>query len=90
MPCGGVPVTVTVEGGQVVQAESQCDWSYDFLTVGHVFTEARDCLDNFPASRCQVSYDPELGYPTTAALDPILQAVDDEVTYAITDLQLAP
>jgi len=90
MPCSGVPVTVTVEDGQVVGAESTCQWDYGSLTVEHVFEEAGECLDNFPSSDCQISYDPALGYPTHASLDPILQALDDEVTYEIIDLQLTP
>jgi Family of unknown function (DUF6174) len=39
-----------------------------------------------PAAVLHVTYDPTLGYPTEIVADPIANAVDDEVTYTVTNV----
>jgi len=39
-----------------------------------------------PAAVLQVTYDPALGYPTKIVADPIANAVDDEVTYTVSNV----
>jgi hypothetical protein len=39
-----------------------------------------------PAAVLQVTYDPTLGYPTRIVADPIANAVDDEVTYTVSNV----
>lgn len=41
---------------------------------------------NRPAAVLQVTYDPALGYPTRIVSDPIANAVDDEITYTVTNV----
>ena len=38
------------------------------------------------AAVLRVTYDPTLGYPTEIVSDPIANAVDDEVTYTVSDV----
>lgn len=42
------------------------------------------------APRMEVTYDPELGYPSRISVDWNATTVDDEVTYLATDLQPMP
>lgn len=39
-----------------------------------------------PAAVLQVTYDPSLGYPAKIVADPIANAVDDEVTYTVSNV----
>ncbi len=49
-------------------------------TVEQLFAEVRQATD-LPGVLMNVTYDATLGFPTVVSLDPIKQAVDDEVTY---------
>lgn len=54
------------------------------LTVDGIF---RDIGDSIASGAVDVAYDPDLGYPTWASLDPMLDAMDDEITYRILSLE---
>lgn len=89
----GTPMVISVEGGQVVDVQHpdpNCQQVFDFLTIEQVFEDSRTCLNNLPTAHCTIAYDPTLGYPTEAALDPGgARMADDEVTYQIISLELA-
>ncbi|MEZ4588211.1 MAG: DUF6174 domain-containing protein [Gemmatimonadales bacterium] len=42
-----------------------------------------------PAASLEVEYDPVRGYPTRIVVDPIRNAVDDEYSYLVTELEPA-
>lgn len=81
------PITVEVADGELRTVDPPDDHNYrgTALTVDAI-------LDEIAAAQAEgdadVAYDPDLGYPVTADLDPILNAVDDEISYRI--LELAP
>lgn len=51
-----------------------------FRTVDQLFTQAREGLTR-EGVVTSMAFDATLGYPTTLSLDPIRNAIDDEVTY---------
>lgn len=51
-----------------------------FRTVDQLFTQAREGLARNGVVQ-SMAFDATLGYPTTLSLDPIRDAIDDEVTY---------
>lgn len=51
------------------------------MTVEDLFEVAQDAIET--ADHVDISYDPDLGYPTTVSVDQILEAVDDEFTWTI-------
>ncbi len=51
-----------------------------FRTVDALFTQAREGLTREGVVR-SMAFDATLGYPATLSLDPVPDAVDDEVTY---------
>lgn len=56
------------------------------LTVDGIL---RDIGDSIASGAVNVAYDPDLGHPTWATLDPIPNAQDDEITYRILSLEPA-
>lgn len=51
-----------------------------FRTVTQLFSEVREAM-KVPGKLLAVEYDPRFGLPTLVSLDPIKNAVDDEVAY---------
>lgn len=51
-----------------------------FQTIDHLFEQVRAALKT-SGQLVAVEYDAAFGYPTVVSLDPIKNAVDDEVTY---------
>ena len=59
-------------------------------TVDGLFDEIdRALLGDEPAATLDVTYDPALGYPAKLSIDWIEDAIDDEVTYTVSDVQPA-
>ena len=56
-----------------------------FRTVDQLFTQAREGLTR-EGVVTSMAFDATLGYPTTLGLDPIRNAVDDEVTYVTSNV----
>lgn len=56
------------------------------LTVDGIFRAVSDAI---ASGTVDVAYDPDRGYPTSAALDPMPNAVDDEITYRVLTLKPA-
>jgi len=55
-------------------------------TVDDLFDVVQRAIDE-RAFRYTVEYDPELGYPTLVDLDPIREAIDEEVRYEASGLE---
>ncbi|WP_309670146.1 DUF6174 domain-containing protein [Gemmatimonas sp.] len=51
-----------------------------FRTVDQLFAQAREGLTRAGVVQ-SMAFDAALGYPTTLSLDPVRDAIDDEVTY---------
>jgi hypothetical protein len=83
--------TVTVVDGVVVRAERPEHGlipaeEFQFVeTVDDLFGAVQEAIDE-RAFRFTVAYHPELGYPTVVDLDPIKNAIDEEVRYEATAL----
>jgi len=56
-----------------------------FRTVDQLFAQAREGLTR-EGVVTSLAFDATLGYPTTLSLDPIRNAIDDEVTYVTSNL----
>lgn len=82
---GSKPVEVTVRDGEVVSLEPAPPefWSEVVVPVPDLFRLVGDLRGS--ADVVDVTYDSELGYPTTIAVDRITEAIDDEVSYVVTD-----
>lgn len=79
------PVTVDVADGELRSVDTTDDQNYQgtALTVDAIFEEIAAAQTD---GDVDVAYDPDLGYPITADLDPILNAIDDEISYRILTL----
>lgn len=51
-----------------------------FRTIDQLFAEVHGALKK-PGTLQEVTYDPVAGYPSHLSLDPVLDAIDDEVIY---------
>jgi hypothetical protein len=90
------PVTVRVRGGSfagIAYADSgtAADTSlfHDFLTMDRLFAFLRQELDATPDTLV-ADYDPQLGYPTSAFVDPHFGIADDEFSLHVSALNPAP
>lgn len=84
---GGNPFRVTVTSGTITRVvdlsngqELDASQFSRFRTVDQLFAEVRSALQ-LPGTLRNVQYDAQRGYPTTVSLDPVKNAVDDEVAY---------
>jgi hypothetical protein len=59
------------------------------LTVEALFDKVEEAIER-DADEIDVRYDPMLGYPQEIAIDFIENAIDDEVTYVVSDLMPLP
>jgi hypothetical protein len=87
------PVTISVRSGRfagIVSTDSATPVDtmlfQDFLTMDRIFDTTHRLLDAGPAA-FTASYNAALGYPTAVTVDPIAQAVDDELTYQVLALR---
>jgi hypothetical protein len=84
------PVTVEVRDGQIVArryesgAPVELQFSAVFTTVPGLFDLIEEAV-TLPAASLAVRYHPDLGYPESIAIDWVAGAVDDEVSYRISD-----
>lgn len=81
------PFTVSIENGEIAQATFQNDPIEEevdrrFLTVEGLFGFVER---NAYADQIEVTYHPELGYPEVIDVDPVRQAIDDEIQVSVLD-----
>ena len=86
-PTRGTSFELTIQAGAVLRArnlgtgnDAPVDLLSMFRSVDQLFAEVREALAR-PGTLTKVEYDTQSGYPSTVSLDPIKQAIDDEVTY---------
>lgn len=91
---GGTIFEVTVSGGtitRVVNLSTSADVPSrefeKFRTVSQLFTEIRSAIP-VDGKLISVTYSSAMGYPSQVSLDPIKNAVDDEVTYLTENLAM--
>ena len=91
-PNAATSYRVTVTAGSITRAvnlttgESMSVISLTmFRTVDQLFTQAREGLKRDGVVQ-SMAFDATLGYPTTLSLDPLRDAVDDEVTYVTSNV----
>lgn len=86
------PATVEVADGELVSVDppdgaAEQDYGSLALTVDAIF-------DHIASTQTEgdvdVAYDPALGYPVSADLDPMPNAIDDEIAYRILELDPTP
>jgi hypothetical protein len=83
------PRTITVRDNEVVAEEPSAGDDADpdrILTVDDLFDRARVAIDN--ADAVEIVYDDEFDFPSTIAIDDMLEAIDDEITYVVTDFEV--
>lgn len=56
------------------------------MTVNELFRVAEEAIGY--AASVEIEYDNDFDFPATIAIDPILDAIDDETTYVITDFEV--
>jgi hypothetical protein len=95
-----MPLTVEVLDGRVVSVQDKsgqtvahddpilAPGTLELLTIPGVFTYARDAIHG--PGEIKISYDANLGYPVRMNIDPIKNAVDDELSVTIGGLQALP
>ena len=83
-------VAVTDSQGQTVAAEDpiRAFDNENLLTVDGIFAYTSDALGS--ADETTVTYDSQLGFPTSVSIDRIKQAMDDEMTVEVTDFEILP
>jgi len=95
LPESAGPVTVVVRGGTVDTRQyasgAPVDPQYDqlFTSVPGLFELIQQALD-LPAAALAVRYNDQLGYPESIQIDWVAGAVDDEVSYRITEFASPP
>ncbi len=89
------PVRVLVDGNAIVRvadaetsAPLPADRHDDFPTIDALFDELEELIRRDP-HRLEVTYDPELGYPSSVSVDIDERIADEEFSYTVTDLAAA-
>jgi Family of unknown function (DUF6174) len=83
------PRTVTVQDGQAVSedpAPDQTTAPERIRTVDDLFDRARAAIDD--AEAVEIEYDNEFDFPAAIDIDHLIEAIDDEVTYVVTDFEV--
>ena len=87
------PVEVKVRNGvveSVTYVESgespATNWFPSYHTIDGLFAKIQDAIDR-EAVQLTVSYDPEIGYPTSVSIDYSLTIIDEEFSFTATSYQ---
>jgi hypothetical protein len=83
------PRSITVENGQVVAEEPAPDGGADperVLTIEDLFDRAELAIAE--ADAVEIDYDNDFDFPATIAVDDMLDAIDDEITYTVTGFEV--
>lgn len=73
-----VSAKVTLTG-----AAADTSWIRSYITIDRAFTRMNEYIAQKPSS-FSASYDGQLGYPLTMSVDPVRNAVDEEMSFTIT------
>lgn len=79
-PSRGHAVTITVRGGRPHGATG---FQTQFDTVPELFRQIRHALDDPDAGEIKVRYDARRGFPRSASIDRIKNAIDDEISWKV-------
>ncbi len=93
-----MPLTIEVKGGEVVSmirpdgtTVNSTDPSYDifesYATIDRVFLKL-EADQTGDADEVAVTYDPTYGFPANVAVDYIKAAVDDEISYQVSNFDM--
>jgi hypothetical protein len=77
-PSAGHPVTVTVRQGR---AQGATGFQTQLDTVPKMFRQIERALGDPKAGKVSVRYDPRRGFPRSASIDRIKNAIDDEISW---------
>lgn len=90
------PVRIEVKNGQTVSVvdatTGQPNTNTRFAplnTLDKMFGVIQEAIAR-PVDKLEAKYDGTYGFPTLIRLDPILNAVDDEIQYSIRDFEVLP
>ena len=84
----GTPVSITTTDGTVVDATHPFYEIYvSYVTIDSIMLNLEADLAG-DADEVIVTYDPTYGYPTRVSIDYIKDAVDDELSYEITNFEI--
>ncbi len=83
------PVLVIVNGQQIVSQVDSAEWAAP-LTVDEIFDETLKALNSAESLVTHVEFERDLGYPISVSIDQIVGAVDDEVSYRLTEFRILP
>jgi hypothetical protein len=93
---GQMPLTIEVSDGQAISIET-ADGSEpgpnmlfysQVATIDDLFDTLAKALDE--ADEVKVAYDPTYGFPQTIDIDNIKEAIDDEISYEVTNFEVLP
>ncbi len=94
--CPGGRFDVVVRNGEVVQSHRVGSGGFGGsgvppggLTIDGLFTVVSQARGSSPpADNVTVSYDERYGYPQRISIDQFVDAVDDEISYTVSDFQV--
>lgn len=93
---GGSTFSINVVAGTIVMVrdpdtgrELPAEQRLWFKTIDQLFVEVRSALKK-PDTLREVEYDAQYGYPTLVSLDPLKNAIDDEVVYFTSGFAATP
>lgn len=95
---GDMPLKIEVKDGEIISmtrfdgtAINKTDPSYEiytsYATIDRIFLNLEADLTG-EADNITVTYDPTYGFPANVAVDYIKDAVDDEISYQISDFEI--
>jgi hypothetical protein len=79
------PLTVTVHNRKVVR-RAGLPWASELKSIDDLFA----LILSGQADRIDVTYDPQYGFPRSIDADMVVDAIDDEVRYRISDYRPLP
>jgi hypothetical protein len=97
-PYGGqMPLSIVVRDGEVVSLTtadgSDAGPSLEYYSQADTIEELFDIIESAQgggADEIKVQYDPEYGYPVSIDIDNIKEAIDDEISYQVANLEFLP
>ena len=97
-PYGGqMPLSIVVSDGEVVSLAtadgSDPGPSLEYFSQADTIEELFDIIETAQsgaADEVKVQYDPDYGYPVSIDIDYIEEAIDDEISYQVANLEFLP